>query len=361
MLAKLLCLVLSVGPAAAWAAGDNLDEPEVDAFAACVESGLAGDPSVGDLFGMIPVLSRKAVLEKLKKDKKCPSKYPSDESEACAAREACLSAAVEEYRKTELPKIENLTDDKDKLLSDILRAVDAYETITGKEVSYKDDQQFVSWDFYMRQGEANLNPDRRQTATLQYAVMPFIERRKLTQAELIHEAILAADGNATLGIGSLAELICWQRSDLIPRVEGIENREGKTYYRFAGAFIGFHGEFTSRLGETAAMANILGNPIVYSAAEIGKWWVDLITEPGSQKAVDSVETFKTRSKYGAKAGEMHMGLAAARAIRKGKVGFQASSGVMKSMSKESLKRSRKAIGRTSQIDFGPIPSTPFHH
>ena len=51
-------------------------------------------------------------------------------------------------------------------LSRTREAIDAYERLKGRRVSYEDRQQHLSVDFYMNQGAAVFNPNRAQTAAL---------------------------------------------------------------------------------------------------------------------------------------------------------------------------------------------------
>jgi len=67
--------------------------------------------------------------------------------------------------------------------------------------------------------------------------------------------------------------------------------DGKNYYRFAGLFIGLHKGLIRSLGESAAYANIVGNPLVYAGAEVVQWWGEFFrTRRAPSKQVDTLRT-----------------------------------------------------------------------
>ncbi|MBI5622940.1 MAG: hypothetical protein HY924_04090 [Elusimicrobia bacterium] len=208
-------------------------------------------------------------------------------------------------------------DDADKLAKDAAIAVEAYEYLTRKKVTFEDKQSFVSFDFYMKTGDARFNPNAAQTSKLQSAIAGHLSNGKVVQADLIYEGLVATGGNLTLAFGSLAELFCWNRNDYIPKVADMSNADGKNYYRYAGAFIGLHSGVVRALGAGGSWANMTGNPIVYAGAEVIQWWGDFL----KGKPTKGVDTLKTLGPEGRgnlvdKGGELHKGLDAAEKLRK---------------------------------------------
>lgn len=182
-------------------------------------------------------------------------------------------------------------DDSDKLFRDTDLAIDAFEFFTKTKASFVDTQDFASLDFYMKQGEAKFNPNGTQTSALKAKLDRLMKEKTIAQAEVVFEALLATEGNLPLAAGSLAELFCWNRAEYIHRVWDMEDAYGKNYYRFAGLFIGTHGSLIRSMGESAAYANIVGNPIVYAGAEIIQWWGAVFkTGRAPSKQVDTLKT-----------------------------------------------------------------------
>lgn len=207
-------------------------------------------------------------------------------------------------------------DDAGKLFDDLTLAIDAYERLKGRRVSYEDRQQHMSMDFYMNQGAAVFNPNRAQTAALKDKLDGYRAAGKFLQVDALYEAIVAANGNVTLGLGSLAELYCQHRDVLIGATADVMNSDGKNYYRYAGGFIGLHAAVTRALGESAAYANIVGNPVVYAGAEIVQWWGDFLRG----RPTKDVNTLRTLGPQGNgnvvdKGGELRKGMDAAQRLR----------------------------------------------
>lgn len=208
-------------------------------------------------------------------------------------------------------------DDDAKLFADMTIAIEAWEYLRKKKVTYEDKQSFVSFDFYMKTGDAKFNPDGGQTSKLQGALNGHFAGGSLTQADLLFEALEATDGNMTMALGSLAELFCWNRNDYIPKVADMMNAEGKNYYRFAGAFISLHSGVVRTLGQSGAYANMAGNPIVYAGKEIIDWWGAFL----QSKPTKPVDTLKTLGPQGNgnlvdKGGELHKGMNASEKLVK---------------------------------------------
>lgn len=207
-------------------------------------------------------------------------------------------------------------DDANKLFDDLSFAIDAYERLKGRRVSYEDRQQHMSVDFYMSQGAAVFNPNRAQTAALKGKLDGYRSSGKFLQVDALYEAIVAADGNVTLALGSLAELYCHNRDTYIAATTDVSNSDGKNYYRYAGGFIGLHATVTRALGESAAYANIVGNPVVYAGAEIVQWWGDFLRG----RPTRDVNTLRTLGPQGNgnvadKGGELRKGMDAAQRLR----------------------------------------------
>jgi hypothetical protein len=207
-------------------------------------------------------------------------------------------------------------DDAEKLRRDALIASEAYEYLNKKKVTYEDKQSFVSFDFYMKTGDAKFNPKSDQTARLKSALLGHFATGKVVQADLIYEGLVAAEGNLTMAFGSLAELFCWNRQDFIPKVADMSNADGKNYYRYAGAFIGLHSGVVRALGQGGSYANMAGNPVVYAGSEVIQWWSDFL----KGRPTKQVDTLKTLGPQGNgnlvdKGGELHKGLDAAEKLR----------------------------------------------
>lgn len=208
-------------------------------------------------------------------------------------------------------------DDAAKLLADMQVAIEAYEYLRRKKVTYEDKQSFVSFDFYMKTGDAKFNPNSAQTSLLQRKLNDHFSGGPVTQADLLFEGLESTGGNMTLALGSLAELFCWNRNQYIPKVADMTNAEGKNYYRFAGAFISLHSGVVRTLGQGGAYANMAGNPLVYAGKEIIDWWGDFL----SSRPTKPVDTLKTLGPDGNgnlvdKGGELHKGMNASEKLVK---------------------------------------------
>lgn len=181
-------------------------------------------------------------------------------------------------------------DDAAKLAKDIELAIDAYQYLNHKNVTYVDAQDHASLRFYLNSGEAKFNPNAAQTAKLDGRLNDLFTGGKVLQVDLLYEALVAADGNVTMALGSLAELFCKHRGSYIPRVADMENADGKNYYRYAGAFIDLHGVLIRKLGEGAAYGNIAGNPIVYAGGEVINWWSNYLRTGQARGGIDTLKT-----------------------------------------------------------------------
>ncbi|MCX5792991.1 MAG: hypothetical protein NTY45_12370 [Elusimicrobia bacterium] len=182
-------------------------------------------------------------------------------------------------------------DDTDaRLYKDTDMAIKAYEyCFPGTRVSYKDPQNFASIRFYMNSGSAKFNPDGAQTRRVEQALDAILAANP-PQARVIFEALIAAGGNVTLAMGSLAEIFCNKRARYLPHVRDMDYAQGKNYYRFAGMFIGLHPAVVRAAGGSAAYGNIVGNPIVYAGAEIVQWWGKVFAGGGTGSGVDTLHT-----------------------------------------------------------------------
>lgn len=207
-------------------------------------------------------------------------------------------------------------DDKDKLYKDIMIAVAAYEFVKRKTVTYKDEQEFVSTDFWMNTGAAKFNPNSGQTQALKSTLNGHFSAGRVTQADLVYEAIVAAEGNVTLGLGSLAEIFCWNRG-YIANVGDMGNGSAqKNYYRFAGAFIGLHGTIVRNMGKAGSWGNMSANAPVYAGAEIISWWKAVFTG-APRPNVNTAARFSTSGNNNIvdKSGQLNIGLEASDIIR----------------------------------------------
>lgn len=207
-------------------------------------------------------------------------------------------------------------DDKEKLYADIMVAIAAFEFIQKKKVAYKDEQEFVSADFWMNTGAARFNPNASQTRALETALNGHFAAGRVTQADLVYEAIVAANGNVTLGLGSLAEIFCWNRGYIAKVGDMGDSSARKNYYRFAGAFIGLHGSIVRNMGKAGSWANMAGNAPVYAGAEIFSWWKAVFTG-APRPQVDTAARFSTQGNNNIvdKSGELNKGLEASDIIR----------------------------------------------
>ncbi|MBX3466083.1 MAG: DUF4157 domain-containing protein [Planctomycetes bacterium] len=153
----------------------------------------------------------------------------------------------------------------------------------GGKVSFDDPQRRTPaelWEFMDRTGGAQFNraPPRGDfpggamaTQQLQAWVRRRIEGGQRTTIEdLIHQAIVFNRGNATLAMGSLAEVFFdpnhrpWARS-----IHGMRGHL-KDYYVFAGAYVGLQESAVVReAGKVGSAGNILGNPIAYTFGGLG--------------------------------------------------------------------------------------------
>lgn len=212
-------------------------------------------------------------------------------------------------------------DDGEKLFRDAVLAIAAYRSTPGegrvRDISFKDEQKMLSVDFYMNTGGGKLNPDGAQTQALEKRLDALIAEKPITQVDLLYEALIAAEGNVTMAFGSLSELFCRRRADYIPAVGDIQNVAGKTYYRYAGAFISLHGPVVETLGKTSAYANMAGNPIVYAGAEVVGWWARFIATGQAGGGIDTLNTLGPEGNGNIvdKSGEMNKGFDAGRRLR----------------------------------------------
>lgn len=207
-------------------------------------------------------------------------------------------------------------DDAKKLAADAELAARAYEYLRGGKITFKDDQKFTSMDFFMRSGNASLNPDLAQTSRLQSKIEGYFATGPVLQVDLIYEALVATDGNMTMAFASLGELFCGNRNRWIPLVADMENFSGKNYYRYSGAYVGLHGVATRTAGQAALYANISGNPLVFAGAEVYDSWKSFFT---TGKLI-GIDTLKTMGPDGngnivEKGGEFHKGFTAADDLR----------------------------------------------
>jgi hypothetical protein len=207
-------------------------------------------------------------------------------------------------------------DDAAKFHDDAALAIRAYERIHGRAVVFADQQKFDSADFFMRTGAAILNPNSAQTAALARALHGLFAGGPILQTDLVYEALVAADGNATMAMGSLAQLFCEDRSSYIPKIADMSDANGKAYYRFTGFFIGLHGAGVRGLGRAGSYANMGGNPVIYAGAEIYSSWKSYFTT-GRMTGADTLKTLGPdgHGDLVDKGGELHKGFDAAELLR----------------------------------------------
>jgi hypothetical protein len=192
----------------------------------------------------------------------------------CTAMARCFYAAFD--REKTMTQVETGgEDDEYRLASDARNAAALYKELTGKDVAYDDPQDAslsANWQRFMNSGASKFNPNDTQNERLKKSVQFARKHGNLTQTELIAEAIMAADGNITMGMGSLSLLLHDDRN--ISYIKGMTNSSGKNYYRFVGAYIGLHeSEAIRSLGMMGAHGNIVGNPVVYGTVKTaGDFW-----------------------------------------------------------------------------------------
>ena len=298
----LLCILALALPVSAGAAQDR---HPVETLKACREAGDIGDASIIEKAGRLPSLGLQSIMALLNKDQGLCT-LPND----CGNLEICLKAANNFYTKLGLATASSGTDDWKKLKADAQIAVGIYSNATARErVSYDDPQNHTTADFYLRTGGAQFNPNSSQTAALKRSIYLLLENRNTTQTELIHEALLATEGNLPLAFGSLAKIFHDDRAGLIPRVDGMTDDSAKNYYRFAGAFIGLQSGPVRLLGEIGSYGNMAGNPIVYAAAEVIGFWRDTFTGK-SNGGVNTIRTVASRGMVAPKSRQLRMGVEA---------------------------------------------------
>ena len=209
-------------------------------------------------------------------------------------------------------------DDADKLFQDTDLAIDAVAGMTGLLPSYGDGQKFVSADFYKRIGEARFNPDTKQTGRIAEALSRMLKdpKVKLTQAEVIFEALRLTDGNVTMAMGSLGEIFCEQRRKFLPRIADMEEASGKNYYRFVGMFTGLHNGLLRSAGAAGGYGNIVGNPLAYLIGKTAVWWADYF-QSGKVGDYDVREIFSVDGHNNIidKVPQLDIGLSAAKKLR----------------------------------------------
>lgn len=205
-------------------------------------------------------------------------------------------------------------DDAARLAKDVEEAVAAWRLL-GRQVSYADDQDHLSMDFFMRTGDAQFNPDRGATAALRRSFLNHCSGRRMRQAEFFFEALDANNGNVTMAAASASEVLQNHRGQLRCLVDVID-QAGKNYYRFAGLFVGLHGEPVRSAGMAGSACNIVGNPVVYSVAEIGGWWADVFSGKGARGGVSTADTLSKRSMYQEKLGQFNLGIEASDKLRR---------------------------------------------
>lgn len=273
---------------------------------ACAKKGNIGDATVVDKAWSLPRLTLEKISALLAKEQSLCT-VPDD----CGDLERCLRAADSFYEKLGLRAKSPGDDDWKTLKADAAKALDLYANATvRKSPSFEDPQDHASADFYLRTGGAQFNPNGAQTEALRRSLVELTGRRRVYQAELVHEALIAAEGNLPLAMGSLAQIFHDQRNSLISRVEGMKDDSGKNYYRYAGAFIGLQNAPVRLLGEIGSYANIGGNPIVYAAAEVIGFWGKAITTGSLPQGIDTIETVSSRGKVGPKSRQLQMGIEA---------------------------------------------------
>jgi hypothetical protein len=210
-------------------------------------------------------------------------------------------------------------DDDAKLYEDIQLAVGVWEAKAGKTVTYKDTQKHASFEFYMNQGEANFNPNSKQTGRARGRLEDLLATGPILQIDALYEALDAAEGNVTMAFGSLAEIYCLDRKKFVAMTADMDHSVAdKNYYRFAGAFIGLQDATVRTLGEAGAYANMAGNPVVYAGAEVYQWWAKLAKTGTVPAGVDTLRTLGPEGNGNLvdKSGQLSIGMGAAKRLRK---------------------------------------------
>ena len=139
---------------------------------------------------------------------------------------------------------------------------------------------------------------------------------KLTQAEVIFEALRLTDGNVTMAMGSLGEIFCEQRRKFLPRIADMEEASGKNYYRFVGMFTGLHNGLLRSAGAAGGYGNIVGNPLAYLIGKTAVWWADYF-QSGKVGDYDVREIFSVDGHNNIidKVPQLDIGLSAAKKLR----------------------------------------------
>ena len=192
----------------------------------------------------------------------------------CAGIVRCVNAVVEREKIRLKTFNENTNkDDGDKLYIDFSHAVGTYKILSGKSVSYddfQDDSLKRNWQRFLNSGTASFNPNDEENRRLSDSLNDAIKYGKLAQAELIHEALLAANGNVTMGMGSLAKVF-FDNSGMVSHIQGMKEASEKNYYRFVGMYVGLHKTWMIRnMGSLAGYGNIAGNPVIYGTDRVCK-------------------------------------------------------------------------------------------
>ncbi|MCG2726123.1 MAG: hypothetical protein L6420_07705 [Elusimicrobia bacterium] len=231
-----------------------------------------GDTSfLKNSFLRIPTMTRNLFISR---ERECQFNYDGAISDMnCGRIVRCVNGIVNREKRMLGKFNANGEDDANKFYGDIRDAVRAYESLSGEGVSYDDIQDGslkANWERFLNSGTANFNPNAEETQVLFDSVKNAFQYGQITQGELVHEAILAANGNIVMGIGSLAKIFHDNR-DMNRDIQGMENAAGKNYYRFVGMYIGLHDSMVIRqMGSVAGYANIMGNPVVYGTDKVCK-------------------------------------------------------------------------------------------
>ena len=229
-----------------------------------------GDTSIlKNSFLRIPSMTRNAFVSRIKK---CQFDYDGAISDTnCAGIVECVNAVVKTEKNMLGISGAGNEDDDGEFYVDLNGAAWVYKSFLGRQVSYDDYQDGslkLNWERFSNSGEANFNPNFEETENLRDSLEDAIQYGKITQGELIHEAILATNGNITMGMGSLAKIFHDNRS-MIRSVQGMRDASGKNYYRFVGMYVGLHKSWLIRnLGTVAGDMNIAGNPVVYGVDRV---------------------------------------------------------------------------------------------
>jgi len=361
-LSSLFCIFAFASTAIAEGGGSGKKKAPSDpvqTLKACVEKGDIGDATVVEKASNIPSLALNSMMALLKKEQGLCS-LPDD----CGDLERCINAADNFYEKLGLRKKPSSSDNSNTLKADAKKAVDIYGNATvRKPVSFEDPQSHTTADFYLRTGGAEFNPNSAQTTKLRNSIYRLLKTRNTTQAELIHEALIATEGNLPFAFGSLAKIFHDDRSALIPKVDGMKDDSAKNYYRYAGSFIGLQKAPVRLLGEIGSYGNIAGNPIVYAAAEVIGYWKDTFTGKPT-RSVNTIRTVSSTGKVAPKSRQLQMGIEAMLDLtgqdKKTARGFEGKIGKGLKARKASTIRSsvdgtkaRGAIKKAGMINFGP--------